>query len=93
MNNEVRPAPVAPDEEEPFWTGWVDSAKETANEFGVGYDSVRARIEYDCSCVRGSSVLGVLRRPENSIPTVRSCAVLIPAILLLIALVPIPLLL
>lgn len=39
VNNEVRPAPVAPDEEEPFWTGWVDSAKETANEFGVGYDS------------------------------------------------------
>lgn len=58
VNDEVRPAPVVPDDEEPFWSGWVENAKDTANEFGLGYDSVKARIGHDRSCIRRNSGLG-----------------------------------
>lgn len=43
VNNEVRPSPVAEDEE-PFWEGWGDKARETANDLGLDFSSEKARV-------------------------------------------------
>lgn len=46
VNNEVRPPPTNPEEEEPFWQGWADKARETANEYGLGFDSEQVSPTY-----------------------------------------------
>lgn len=42
VNSEVRPSPVAEDEE-PFWEGWGDKARETASDLGLDFSSEQAR--------------------------------------------------